>query len=229
MGTDSHVLGRYIMKKFLASCAFALALAGSANASVVIGTADAGASSSLPFDTASFGSHFAQIYNKAKFGGALTINSLSFYQTKTSGGSVATGNFTIWLGTSDAAISTFDNSAFPYPDSSFTQVYSGKLSAVTNGRLDIELSTLFTYAATKNLVMVVRNDDYSGNGDLFLDVDANAVDVNSTFSAYPYNWNQGLVTGFNAVPEASTWAMMIVGMGLVGSAMRRRKTAVSFA
>lgn len=32
-----------------------------------------------------------------------------------------------------------------------------------------------------------------------------------------------------AVPEAATWAMMIAGFGVVGSAMRRRKTAVSFA
>lgn len=33
--------------------------------------------------------------------------------------------------------------------------------------------------------------------------------------------------GVTAVPEPSTWAMMIVGCGLVGSTMRRRKTAVA--
>lgn len=32
-----------------------------------------------------------------------------------------------------------------------------------------------------------------------------------------------------AVPEPSTWAMMIGGLGLVGVALRRRKTTVSFA
>jgi len=32
-----------------------------------------------------------------------------------------------------------------------------------------------------------------------------------------------------AVPEASTWAMMLGGFGLLGSAMRRRRTVVSFA
>lgn len=32
-----------------------------------------------------------------------------------------------------------------------------------------------------------------------------------------------------AVPEPTTWAMMIVGLGLVGASMRRRKVAVSFA
>ena len=34
---------------------------------------------------------------------------------------------------------------------------------------------------------------------------------------------------FGAVPEPATWAMMIGGFALVGSAMRRRATAVSFA
>lgn len=32
-----------------------------------------------------------------------------------------------------------------------------------------------------------------------------------------------------AVPESATWAMMIVGMGLVGATMRRRATRVAFA
>ena len=32
-----------------------------------------------------------------------------------------------------------------------------------------------------------------------------------------------------AIPEASTWAMMIAGLGVVGFAMRRKKVAVSFA
>jgi PEP-CTERM motif len=32
-----------------------------------------------------------------------------------------------------------------------------------------------------------------------------------------------------AVPEPATWMMMLFGFGLVGSAMRRRKNAVSFA
>ena len=34
---------------------------------------------------------------------------------------------------------------------------------------------------------------------------------------------------FNAVPEPSTWALMILGIGVVGGSMRRRRTAVRFA
>ncbi|HWI86309.1 MAG TPA: PEPxxWA-CTERM sorting domain-containing protein [Sphingomonas sp.] len=39
-----------------------------------------------------------------------------------------------------------------------------------------------------------------------------------------------LGTADGAVPEPATWAMMIGGMGLVGSAMRRHRAAkISFA
>ena len=33
----------------------------------------------------------------------------------------------------------------------------------------------------------------------------------------------------NAVPEPATWAMMILGLGVVGTSMRRRKVDVAFA
>ncbi len=52
-------------------------------------------------------------------------------------------------------------------------------------------------------------------------------------SVYDYNLS---VTGLTAtpvggggVPEPATWAMMIIGFGLVGGAMRRRATRVSYA
>ncbi len=37
------------------------------------------------------------------------------------------------------------------------------------------------------------------------------------------------VAGLSAVPESATWAMMIVGLGVVGASLRRRRTTVSFA
>ena len=38
----------------------------------------------------------------------------------------------------------------------------------------------------------------------------------------------GDLTATVSVPEAASWAMMVAGFGLVGAAMRSRKTAVSF-
>ena len=220
-------------KTLLSTCAIALALcASSAPAAIVVGTADTGASNSIPFDSYLGGYYFSEIYNKAKFGAGLTIKQLSFYQTKSSGGAPGTGTFTFWLGTSNAALSTFDtNGFFQYPDASFTKVYQGTLSALVNGRMDVNLTTAFNYSAAQNLVLIVRNDDLSGNGDLFLDVDANAVDLNSRINASSLDRNFGFVTGFNVapVPEASTWAMMIGGFALAGAALRGRRKAVRFA
>lgn len=39
----------------------------------------------------------------------------------------------------------------------------------------------------------------------------------------------GTATFQAAVPEAATWAMMLGGFGLMGAAMRRRRTSVTFA
>ena len=42
-----------------------------------------------------------------------------------------------------------------------------------------------------------------------------------------YNTLDNVVVTASGVPEPAAWAMMIVGMGLVGSAMRRRKVALA--
>jgi len=41
--------------------------------------------------------------------------------------------------------------------------------------------------------------------------------------------DSGIGVPVTAVPEPASWAMLIAGMGFVGVAMRRRKTAISFA
>lgn len=40
-------------------------------------------------------------------------------------------------------------------------------------------------------------------------------------------WVAGTITGGGVVPELASWAMMIAGFGLVGSALRRRKSALA--
>ena len=52
--------------------------------------------------------------------------------------------------------------------------------------------------------------DHSSNGD------------NSALN-YAFRWEGGA----GGVPEPATWAMLIVGFGLVGAAARRRNTAVA--
>ena len=40
--------------------------------------------------------------------------------------------------------------------------------------------------------------------------------------------NGRTIVGVSNAPEPASWALMLGGFGLVGSAMRRRRTAVSF-
>ena len=212
-----------------AALLFAAAIISPAQA-VVIGVADG--ANSIPFGSTTGGYYYQQVYNAAGFNSPMGINQITFYDSLYPGGTSRGGTFDIYLSTTNAAISTFDTSngvAVPYYSDTFTNVFHGVLPVTADGRLDFNLSALFNYDPTQgNLLLTIRSFDlFEGNG-FFLDVDKNNGITNSRFSAYPYDWNQGLVTGFNdsiasAVPEPSTWAMMILGFVSVGIATLRRR------
>jgi hypothetical protein len=218
--------------QILLRAAMALALLGAAvspSHAVIVGTADN--SNSIPFDTYLGGSTYQQVYIGLS---SININSLTFYNSKFPGGNPATGQFQLYLSyiSSSTNIANFDNTNVAFPDSSFASVYSGTLPSLANGKLEFTLSQAFNYnPANGYLMLTVYNPSLSGDGNLFLDVDLNSTLTNGRFSAYNYQmFNQGLVTGFNeqvaAVPEPSTWAMMILGLAGVGfMTYRRRKVA----
>lgn len=219
------------MRKFLQATAVAI-LCGmtfvSADAAV-IGTADN--ASSYPFGSPMGGYYFQQIYDAASFDGAMSISQLTFYNSVLPGGTPRSGDFQIYLSTSNADIASFDTTlSQPWFDPAFTLVFSGALPALADGRLDLLLGTAFNYNPLDgNLLLTVREFTLAGSSDLFLDVDTRSGLTNSRFTAYPYNWNQGLVTGFNDVattpaPEPATWALLLAGVGSSVVTMRRRKS-----
>ncbi|PZQ63278.1 MAG: hypothetical protein DI570_09595 [Phenylobacterium zucineum] len=193
---------------------------------VVIGTADE--ANGMPFGSNIGGAYFQQIYNATAFGDVLDIGEITFFNSLDPDSTTPrAGTFQIYLSYSTANVATFDtNTSVPWLDSNFVQVFSGVLPAVSGGKLAFELAERFRYDPSQgNLLMTVRTFDYSNSSDLYLDVDRNNGVTNSRFSAYPYDWNRGLVTGFAAVPEPATWALMIGGFGLAGATLRRRRTA----
>src|SRR5262245_23631326 len=181
----------------------------------VIGTPDS--SNSIPFGSPGGGFFYQQVYNATSFSSPININQITFYNSAMPGGAPMTGTFDIYLSTTAAQIATFDTSPFTFPDSSFVNVFHGTLPAVSNGRLDFDLSlSSFLYdPSAGNLVLTVKTFDGAAVGTdsskwLFLDTDRNADLTNSRFSAFSLDLNQGLVTGFNAVPGP------VVGGGLPG-------------
>jgi len=59
------------------------------------------------------------------------------------------------------------------------------------------------------------------------DSDYNILTQSSENGLYPQHGLNSAAIGFNAVPEPASWALMIVGFGMVGAAARRRRIAVT--
>lgn len=87
--------------------------------------------------------------------------------------------------------------------------------------------------------LILNEQIMTGNGTDTLGMTTNAVHL--SFKDYLFEGkllngdvilgqSKALISGYSpAVPEPGTWAMMIAGFALVGSSMRRRKTAIQFA
>jgi hypothetical protein len=225
-----------------AAAMFAAATFSPAQA-LVVGTADSG--SSFPFGTYLGGTQYQQVYSASQFGAGLNITDISFYQTQYPGGTPNSATFTLYLSTVSAgnSIATFDSSAFVYsPNASFTQVFSGLVPTVTDGKLNFHLSTAFNYLASAgNLMLTVVATGLQDGSGFFLDGDRGNANTNSRFSAYSYDWNldgkgnSGLVTGFNdgsnsapgetPIPAVGAGIPLILGAGGLVSYFRRRKVA----
>ncbi|TFU06634.1 PEP-CTERM sorting domain-containing protein [Polymorphobacter arshaanensis] len=74
-----------------------------------------------------------------------------------------------------------------------------------------------------------RQDSDTLTAQMFLaDSDYNILSQSMDGGQYPLHGANSTAIGFNsAVPEPASWALMIVGFGMVGAAARRRQFAIS--
>jgi hypothetical protein len=221
------------ISNFLMATVATVAVASSAQAAgLVIGSydsgncypylcQDSGTSSGQIFD-------YQQIYNGSLFSGATTISSITYYGwTPIPGTNVLNGNYAITFGTTTSAL----GSGYPVSLSNTATFYTGNLGGAIGSTFTINGAPYAYDPSNGNLVIEIvasnlDNVPNSGLGYFWADYTGT-----QTTRAY-YLTNVGvasgtgaLVTGFNVggVPEASTWAMLIAGFGMVGAAARRRK------
>ena len=122
--------------------------------------------------------------------------------------------------------------------SNMTAFTGGLLSTFTSNTVRGLNATLSSFFSSSNAIFtgtLLQSANFSSTG---LFSGGNAVSAATPFSEtvrYTLNFTGGTNSNFNgtanisAVPEPATWAMMLVGFGAMGVAMRRRRSTATLA
>jgi hypothetical protein len=186
----------------------ALTLAGSAHAAVLVYQTDLSGPAESP-PNASPGTGFAtvtiddaghQMRVQVNFSGLLSPTTASHIHCCTAA-----------AGTGTAGVATQ------------VPTFAGFPLGVTSGTYDQTFDTLL--AGTYNPAFVTANVTVAGaEAALFGGLAAGTTYVNIHTNLFP----NGEIRGFlSAIPEPGTWALMLLGFGLAGAALRHRKVAVA--
>jgi hypothetical protein len=211
--------------RLAAAAAFCSMTLSSAQA-VVIGTGDS--ENSIPFSNSV--PVYRQIYNASSFSSPMSISDITFYDSNNSGGSPTGGTFKLFLSTVSTAVGNLNINLLEM-GSDAVLVYNANLPSLAGGKLNFDLTSLFNYNPAGGNLLLTAWWQQDGSvptsiNALYLDYDTNADGVFSSRLTSGGNLPGGLVTGFvAAVPEPSTWAMMVLGFAGVGfMSYRRRKS-----
>ena len=226
------------MREFIlaVSAVAALAAMPAQAATIVVGNGTGG--NGFPFGSGGFGdkTQYQQVYNKTSFSAPIAIQSVSF--RRSSGGTtLASGTVKLSASTTNAAVDALSTDFASNIGADNRQVFSGTLQPNFNGEvLRFVFSTPFAYRpGNGNLLLNFAFENYVAPeiSTFFLSNNNNAGGVYSRMHDFGSGYeNFGLVTTFEtsalgAVPEPATWAMLILGFGVIGGAMRSaRRQAV---
>ena len=149
--------------------------------------------------------------------------------------SIVTGvNFGVWTVPGEV-VSTVDwaitSTSFSYPVDGTATVNNGALIGLGFGSYPIHFANFSTGSvslASGTYYLVLQNALSSSGSQVYWDLNNGPSTATQSGAAIPGSQSfQILGTTSGAVPEASTWAMLIAGFGLVGAVARRRRNAIA--
>ena len=225
--------------RFILGAAIGAAMATSAQASLVVGSNDSG--NCYPYNCNDSGTasgvsiDYYQIYSASAFAGPINIGSITYYAWAPGpANTVLTGDYDISFGVTSDPV----NSLYPVTMSGTATFVNAFLTGSISGTFDIYGTEYLYNPADGNLVIhiVVSDQDALANGwgGGYFQADYTGLETSRAYLLTGSGVAAGggaLVTGFNVagVPEASSWAMLIAGFGLVGATLRRNKAAATAA
>lgn len=230
---------RNLIAVSLASALFLSATPSSA-ATVVFGSP---APTSTGDCTPSCTPQFQTVYSRTKFGSApVAITAITYFLSSQQAN---LQNYTITLSTSANAVGSLSSTFANNVGVDATTFYSGIPNSTTGGQ-DITFAGLFNYDPTLGDLLVDIAHSGSDAG-LYSSYEGSEVGLaqrvysfeasgDGSVTSPSYTIATRFTTGpvvAAAVPEPSTWALMLLGFGFVGGAMRttkrRQKVTVSYA
>ncbi len=189
---------------------------------------DSGASIGVSID-------YFEIYNSTAFSGPIDFNSITFQQWPSGPGTVLNGDYTISFSTTTTPLGSVSYPVAPL--SNTASFFSGALGGQTG---DVTITgTPYAYNPVDgNLVMEVIASNQAnvpnGSGNGYNLADYTGTNVLRAYDIIPTSdtasGTGALVTTFNsAVPEPTTWAMLLLGVAIIGGGLRmaRRKDGMA--
>ncbi len=220
-----------------ASLAAAFALASPAAASTTIGNATNG--NCYPFSCGPTDgvTAYQQSYNAAAFSGPLNFNTISFDRYN-SVANYDSGTYAVSFYLQSGAFGSLSSNLASNRGTLLGNFGTFTIGGASSPTLSLTGSAIHYDPTMGSLLMDVAVSNGVGQGDyfVFFNADDTTGSIARAFnSSYGNVGNTGgaLVTTFSTVggvPEPATWAMLILGFGVVGGAMRRRqRVSVRFA
>lgn len=220
------------MQKWMMAAAAAILVAAMPTQAATLVAGSGAAADSVPFGGGSGDkTTYQQLYNANIFSGPVAISAVSF--ERVGGGSLlGSGMVMLDASTSSSAVDALSGDFSLNLGADRQQLFSGTLQPLLSGNmLRFVFAAPFQFDPSKGNLLLSFNFESFISPDEAVLFRANLGDAGGVYSRV-HDFGDGfagygLVTRFEtgtigAVPEPSTWAMLIIGFGLVGGAMRRR-------